>query len=210
MNVTKKFKGFAIIGTVLAGLSMFSTNAFAVSYNWSPQNTVEPISLVTTSLTFKDNKSNTVSCNTITAKAEAPVNGNASVAQTTDSSGTATAPSFSNCTSNLGSASVSCTTPWVATATSLTTVDVSNVACTITVTSLAGTCTITAGTSTSPVHVNGNSWTSSTSQLAANSAASFPISESSAFLPCDGATTSTESGTVQIGATAGSVTIVQV
>src|SRR5260221_14796647 len=107
VNVSKKFKGFAIAGTVLAGLSMFSSNASAVAYNWSPQSTVEPISLVTTSLTFKDNKNNTVSCNTITASAEAPVAGNASVAQTTNSSGTATAPAFSNCTSNLGTASVS-------------------------------------------------------------------------------------------------------
>lgn len=44
--------------------------------------------------------------------------------------------------------------------------------------------------------VNNNTWSNSTSQLAANGSASFTISESG--FACDGATSASETGSVQL------------
>ena len=209
MKVTNKFKGFAVLTTLCAGFSMFALNASAVTYEWRPLSTIEAVSVVGTAVTFTDNVGNHVSCTSVSGtNAEAPAAGSNSKAQTVNGSGAATPPSFSGCSSNLGSASVSCSTAWIITATSTTTADVGNVVCTITITPFIGSCTITVGTTQNPVSVTGNSWSNPNSQLTANSSVNFSISESGTA--CDGATTAHESGTVQVGATKGGVTIVQV
>jgi hypothetical protein len=205
MKITNRVKGIAMVGMALAAVALSSTDAFA-AVQWNPQNTVEPVSVVAlngnTYLQFTDNKNNWVRCTSTSGTyAEAPTNGNAAVAHTTNSSGTSAAPSFSGCTSNLGSASVSCSTSWNITAQTTTSVDVSNVSCTITITPFVGSCTITMSNQS----VSGNTWDNTTSTLTANSGQSITISETGTV--CDGATSATETGKVQVGSPAGSVTI---
>lgn len=188
-RLTRTLAACAVAVTALTALA----GGAAAAGTWSPQNTIEQ---VTGRITITDNKNNTVTCD-LSAYLEAPVGGNAAVAQTVDSSGNPAPPIFSRCTSSFGgSTSMTCSTPWKFAATSTTSVDISNVACTITITPLFGTCTITAGTPSSPVGLGGT-WSNSTSQLTLNSNQSFNISESPSGLPCDGATTATMSGTVQ-------------
>jgi hypothetical protein len=129
-----------------------------------------------------------VTCNTSNGFTLAPVNGNPAVSGTVNSSGAAAPPSFSNCTSSLGSATVTASGQWLFTAKSTTSVDESNASATIKI--AGGICTITM----SNVSIPGNSWSNSTHRLTSNSNASFPIHESGF---CDGATSSTVTAVTQ-------------
>lgn len=205
MKLSGRIKGIALAGVALAAVAFSTSDVFA-AVSWSPQNTVEPVSVVALNgnsyLQFTDNKGNWTRCTSTSGtnvESPGPGNSNTAVAETVNSAGTATQPpSFSGCSSNLGGASVSCSTFWDATATSTTSVDVSNVSCSI---SIGGICTI----SMSNVTVKSNTFDNTTSTLTANSTQSFPISESGL---CDGATSATETGKIMVGTTAGGVTIV--
>jgi hypothetical protein len=202
-TISIKVKGLALLGMAATGLALCATNVSAFT-GWSPTNTVEQVTFPTNgSLTFTDNKNNTVKCTSFTnggnntyAKA---LSTSPTIANTVDVNGNQAAPQFSGCSSSLGgTVTVSCSTSWKLTATSTTSVDASNVACTISIATIFGTCTITSGTSTNPISVTGNTWSNSTSQLTANSTSQFNISESPSGFPCDGATSAHESGTVQL------------
>jgi hypothetical protein len=183
-----KLLGLAAVTAVALTAFVGVSSAFAVA--WSPQNTVEPASLASgSSLVLTNNKGNTVTCNTVTSSVEAPIGGNAAVAGTVNSSGAATPPSFTNCSSNLGSASVSASGQWLFTATSATSVDASHASSSVSI--AGGICHITV----SNAAVAGNTWSNTSHQLALNSGASFPISESGF---CDGATSAKMSGTLQL------------
>jgi len=202
MNLTGKAKGIAAVGAMVMGLAVYSTTAFA-AVSWHPTDTNEPVT-AKTNIVFTDNRGNTVTCTSTNGSNALAPSSNPSVAHTTNSSGTAAGPVFSGCSNSFGlsGTSVTCSNSWNATARTSTSVDISNVACNISLG--GGICVIHAGTSTSPVTVTGNGWNNTTSQLTANSNSSFAVSESGF---CDGATSATESGTVQIGSSPGSVTI---
>jgi hypothetical protein len=173
----------ALAMTAFVGVS----SAFAVQ--WNPQGTVEPTSLKAgTSVVMRDNVGSTVTCNTSNGFTLSPVGGNPAVSGTVNSSGQSAPPTFSNCTSSLGSATVTASGQWLFTATSTTNVNQSNASATIKI--AGGICTITI----SNVSIPNNTWSNSTHQLTSNSGASFPIHESGF---CDGATSSTVSGTSQ-------------
>lgn len=182
-----------LVAVPLIGLGMGSAAALAATVQWNPQNTVEPATLASgSSLVLTDSAGNTVTCNTVTSNVEAPINGNAAVAGTVDSSGAAAAPVFSNCSSNLGSASVTNSGQWLFTATSTSSVDTSQDTSSISIG--GGLCTITVTNAA----VAGNTWNSATNQVILNSSASFPISESGL---CDGATSATIAGSLQLPST---------
>lgn len=178
-----------IVAVTLMALGLGSVSANAATVQWSPQNTVESATLASgTSLVLTDNAGSTVTCKTVSGNVEAPIGGNAAVAGTVNASGSAAPPQFSNCTSNRGSASVSASGQWLFTATSSTSVDASQASAKVTV---AGLCTITV----SNAALAGNTWSNTTHQLTTNSSASFKISESGL---CDGATSATMKGTLQL------------
>ncbi len=186
------FQLIGVAAAALVALAVGSAPAGAVTaVQWNPQNTVEAASLAAgTSIVITDNAGNTVSCNTVTSSVLAPNNGNPAVAGTVNSSGAPAAPQFTNCSSNLGSASASASGQWLFTATGTSTVDASGANAVATI--AGGLCTITISNGAVP----GNTWNNTTHQLALNSGASFHISESG--LLCDGATTATMAGTLQL------------
>lgn len=195
-------------GTWLAGalccMLAGPLTAQAAGCTWSPQNTIEAARLVN-NLVFEDSKGNTITCTSVSFSLVAPTNGDASVAHTVDSSGNPAGPVFSGCTNTVtgGTTTVTCSQSWYFTAQNTTTVTLSNAACTIS--TGGGICQILAGTSTNPLTVTGNTWSNTRSQLTFNSMATFSISESGV---CDGATSASLSGSLQVGPAAGSVTIV--
>lgn len=190
----RHFKLAGLLAAPLIGLGMGSASALAAtSVQWNPQNTVEPATLASgSSLVLKDNAGNTVTCNTVNSNVEAPTNGNPAVAGTVNSSGAAAPPQFTNCTSTLGSASVTNSGQWLFTATSTSSVDASQATSKITI--AGGLCTM----SVSNAAVSGNSWSNTSHQLTLNNTKSFPITESGI---CDGATSATMQGTLQLPST---------
>lgn len=178
-----------LMAVPLIGLAMGSAAALGATVQWNPQNTVEPATLASgSSLVLTDNRGNTVTCNTVSSNVEAPINGNPAVAGTVNSSGAAAAPQFTNCSSNLGSASVTNSGQWLFTATGTSSVDASQATSSV---NIGGFCTI----KVSNAAVSGNAWNNTTHQLTLNNSASFPISESGL---CDGATSATMKGTLQL------------
>lgn len=200
MKLSGRIKAIAMAGLALAAVALSSTDAFA-AVQWNPQNTVEPVSILSlngnTYFQFTDNKNNWVRCTSVSMYLEAPTNGNPAHAHTVDASGNTAPPAFSGCSSNLGSATVTCTTSWWIDAASTTSIDVTNVSCSI---NIGGICTI----SFSNVTIKGDVWDNATSTLTFNSTQSFSISESGL---CDGATSATFTGKLQVGSTQGGVTI---
>src|SRR5947209_4975052 len=190
----RSIKLMGIAGATALAFSAFVGVSSAAAVSWSPQNTVEQATAAS-NVVLTDNKGNTVTCTSLTngsnnSYVKAPVNGNAAVAGTVNSSGSAAPPQFGGCSSNLGSASVSASGQWLFTATSTTSVDASNASSKAVI--AGGACTITISNASAP----GNSWSNSTHRLTLNSNDTFPISESG-FL-CDGATSAHESGTLQL------------
>jgi hypothetical protein len=178
----------------LTAVTAFALTAFvgvssAFAVQWNPQNTVESSSLAKgTSVVMTDNVGSTVTCSTENGFTLSPIGGNPAVSGTVNSSGAAAPPVFSNCTSSLGSATVTGSGQWLFTATSTTNVNETNASATIKIG--GGLCTITM----SGVSIPNNTWSNTTHQLTANSGASFPIHESGF---CDGATSSKVSGVSQ-------------
>ena len=183
-----KLLGLSAVAALALTAFVGVSSAFAVQ--WNPQNTVEPASLASgSSLVMTNNKGNTITCTGVSSNVLAPIGGNAAVAGTVNSSGASAPPSFSGCSSNLGSATVTGSGQWLFTATSTTSVDASHASATIKI--AGGLCTITVSNASAA----GNTWNNSTHQLTLNNGASFPISESGF---CDGATSAHQSGTLQM------------
>lgn len=176
------------IGTAAAD----ATSAQAVQ--WNPQNKAEATTLASGSkLIITDNMGNNVTCSVVATNMLAPVGGNPAVAGTVDSAGNPAPPQISNCTNTLiptATTTVTASGQWLATATSTTSVDVSQASAIV---DIGGTCKATV----SNVTVPGNTWDNKTHQMKANSASSFPMSESGL---CDGSTSATLSGTLQLPA----------
>jgi hypothetical protein len=197
---TVKLLGMLAVAAFVAAAFVGVSSAAAAS--WSPQNTVEQSTIPSGgSVVFTDNRGSTVTCTSLTngttnSYVEAPVGGNPAVAGSVNSRGSAAPPQFGGCSSSLGSASVTASGQWLFTATSTTTVDGSNASAKILIG--GGLCTITISKASIP----NNSWSNTSHQLTANSSASFPISESGL---CDGATSATQKGAIQLPST---VTIV--
>jgi hypothetical protein len=170
-------------------LTAFVGVSSALAVQWNPQNTVTSTSLAAgTKVVMTDNVGSTVTCSTVNGFNLAPVGGNPAVSGTVNSSGSPAPPVFSNCTSSLGSATVTGSGQWLFTATSTTNVNQSNASATIRI--AGGICTITM----TNVSIPNNTWSNTTHQLTSNSGASFPIHESGF---CDGATSSKVSGISQ-------------
>lgn len=190
-SICRTLIGIVAATLVVLGLSTAMANAATVQ--WNPQNTVESATLASgTSLVLTDNAGSTVTCKTVSGSVEAPIGGNPAVAGTVNASGSAAPPQFSNCTSSFGSASVSASGQWLFTATSSTSVDASQASAKVTV--AGGLCTITV----SNAALTGNAWSNTNHQLTTNSSASFKISESGL---CDGASSATMKGTLQLPST---------
>jgi VCBS repeat-containing protein len=190
--LTAKRMLIGVFAVVTIALGFGNAAAQAATVTWHPQSTIESAGLGAGSkLVLTDNAGNTVTCTTVSANVEAPISGNAAVAGTVNSSGTAAPPSITSCSSNLGSASVTASGQWLFTATSATTVDASQASATARV---AGLCTITV----SNAAIANNTWNNTTHQATINSSVSTPISESGL---CDGATSATLSGVLQLPST---------
>ncbi|MFC7342818.1 hypothetical protein [Saccharopolyspora griseoalba] len=184
--------GAAMIAAMsLAGASVAQA-ASVQAVQWNPQNTVEPIALASGSeLVMRSNTGTEVRCSTVGGNVLAPTGGDPAVAGTVDSAGNAAPPTFTNCTNTLmpsASTTVTASGQWLATATSTTSVDISQASATV---NIGGVCEITVRNASVP----GNGWDNGTHQLTANSGESFPISESGV---CDGGTSATLSGTLQL------------
>jgi hypothetical protein len=180
----RKIAAVAMIAAFSLGGAAAAQAATAQAVQWNPQNTVEPITLVSgTQLVMRANTGVEVRCDVVNGNVQAPVGGNPAVAGTVDSSGAPAAPTITDCTNTLA--------PSAATATSTGSVDISQASATVTI---SGACTITVDNASVPA----NGWDNGTHQLTANSDSSFPINESG--LLCDGATSATLSGTLQLPA----------
>lgn len=167
----------AVVSMAVMGLSPAS------AANWDPQGTVNAFH---GNLTLTTNAAGSVSC-TVTGFVKA----GGSLANTTTSSGNLAPPVFTNCTNNIASGSttaVVATSSWGAFATSTTAVDVLGQAH-ITISQFG---TVLCRISVSAAVAN-NSWSNAAHTLTANSASSFPVTESGA---CDGGTTGTMAGVV--------------
>lgn len=187
MRSIKKF-GTAVVAVLSLAAMVGASSASALT--WSPLNTNSgPASGV---LTLTTNRGASVRC-TYGSNAIARGTAPQTLAQTSNSAGTVAPPTWSSCSNSISplvSTTVRSSSAWNLIATSTTTVDVTNGNAVI---SIGGVCTITA----TAVTVRGNGWVNGPpARLTANSAASFPISESG-FL-CDGGTTATMSGSVSI------------
>jgi hypothetical protein len=184
---TLKMLGLTAVAALALTAFVGVSSAFAVQ--WNPQGTVEPTSLKAgTSVQMKTNRGATVTCNTSNGFTLSPIGGNPAVSGTTDSAGNPAPPSFSNCTSSLGSATVTASGQWLFTATSTTNVNESNASATVKV--AGGICTITM----TNVSIPNNTWSNSAHTLTSNSSATFPIHESGF---CDGGTSATVTGVSQ-------------
>lgn len=177
-----------VVGTFLAG----SSAAQAAAVQWNPQNTVEPLTLASGSqLVMRSSSGLEVRCSTVGGNVLAPTGGDSSVAGTVDSAGNAAPPTFTNCTNTLipsATTTVTASGQWLAKATSTTSADISQASATV---NIGGICQV----KVSNAAVSGNGWDNNTHQLTANSNGSFPISESGL---CDGATSATLAGTLQL------------
>jgi hypothetical protein len=191
----RKIAAVAMIAAFSLGGAAAAQAATAQAVQWNPQNTVEPITLVSgTQLVMRANTGVEVRCDVVNGNVQAPVGGNPAVAGTVDSSGAPAAPTITDCTNTLAPSAATTVTPsgqWLTTATSTGSVDISQASATVTI---SGACTITVDNASVPA----NGWDNGTHQLTANSDSSFPINESG--LLCDGATSATLSGTLQLPA----------
>jgi hypothetical protein len=194
----RSIKLMGIAGATALALSAFVGVSSAAAVSWSPQNTVEQSTVASGSkLVFKDNKGFTVTCTSASngstnSYTEAPVGGNPAVAGSVNSRGQAAPPQFGGCTNSLlpsDPTTVTASGQWLFTATSTTTVNGSNASAVINIGN--GACKITISNASAP----NNSWSNSTHQLTLNGNDTFPISQSGFF--CDGATSGSQSGTLQ-------------
>lgn len=186
------FKLIGITAGAAAVIGAGNVSAHAATVQWNPQNTVVSATLASgSSLVMTDNRGARVTCTTVTSNVKAPIGGNAAVAGTVNTSGTAAPPSITSCTNTVfpsASTTVTASGQWLFTATSASAVNASQAS---SVVSIGGLCRITV----SNAAIASNAWNNTTHQLALNSGASFPISESGF---CDGATSATISGTLQL------------
>ncbi|RRO15140.1 hypothetical protein EIL87_17920 [Saccharopolyspora rhizosphaerae] len=189
----RKAAGVALIAAFSLGGAAAAQAATAQAVQWNPQNTVEPITLASgTQLVMRSNTGLEVRCSTVSGNVLAPTGGDPAVAGTVNSAGAPAAPTFTDCTNTLApsaTTTVTATGQWLSTATSTSSVDISQASATV---NISGVCTVEVDN----VTVRGNGWDNGTHQLTANSGESFPISESG-FL-CDGGTSATLSGTLQL------------
>ncbi|WP_406688256.1 hypothetical protein REH65_16695 [Saccharopolyspora sp. ID03-671] len=183
----------ALITVFTLGGAAAAQAATAQAVQWNPQNTVEPITLAAgTQLVMRSNTGVEVRCGTVSGNVLAPTGGNPAVAGTVDRAGAPAAPTITNCTNTLAPSAATTVTAsgqWLATATGTSNVDISQASATV---NISGVCSIRVDN----VSVPANGWDNGTHQLTANSGASFPISESG--LLCDGGTSATLSGTLQL------------
>ncbi|GAA2359990.1 hypothetical protein GCM10009854_43660 [Saccharopolyspora halophila] len=184
--------GAAMIAAfALAGGSVAQA-ATTQAVQWNPQDTVEPVALASGSeLVMRSNSGTEVRCGTVDGNVLAPTGGDPAVAGTVDSAGNPAPPTITNCTNTLmpsATTTVTASGQWLAAATGTTSVDISQASATV---DIGGVCEITVDN----VAVPGNGWDNGTHQLTANSNESFPISESGF---CDGGTSATLSGTLQL------------
>jgi hypothetical protein len=174
----------AVIG--LVGLLVALLPAGATAANWDPVNTVVDGQ---GTLTIGTSSSLSIMCTaTIRAKSTG-----GDVLQTVNAAGTAAPPTFSDCTDTVfGATTVTASTPWSATATSTTAVDLTNL--NVDFNTLNGSCTL----SWDNVSLANNVWSNTGHTLTFNSSTSFPVT-SSVF--CPSVSTMTISGTVNFPAT---------
>jgi hypothetical protein len=173
---------------VIALLAASAPSVGAVQ--WNPQRTAAGPFTGTKAIT-------TGAGNPITCGISGYIFATGAIATTSNAAGTATPPTFSSCTNTINRGLLTCVTAssaWTFTATSLTTVDESNVNFVIRLVSgstcaTAALCTITA----SSVTLTGNAWSNATSLLTENRTIRFAITETGL---CDGATTATLPGTI--------------
>jgi hypothetical protein len=179
-----KMFGLAVLAAL--GLTAMLGVGMASAANFDPANkTVHAHG----TLTLTTNVGSAVTCN-FTTFLTSPGNDHA---VTVDATNMAAGPSFSGCTNTISSglstsvvATPGTTGAWTLTATSTSTINVTNGGATI---NIGGICTITA----MGVSVPNNAWNETTHVLTPNNGVTFPISESGF---CDGATTGRMSGSV--------------
>lgn len=160
MRSMKKF-GTAVAAASMAMALVGASSASAAT--WDPQNTVVHGHGVLTL-----NAGASVTC-TVTTNVKAT----GDRATTTNAAGADAGPTFSGCTNSLGLSptTVTSSSAWVATATSTSSVDVTNGNAVI---NIGGVCTVTA----SNVSVPNNAWSNATHTLTPNSGVSFPLTRS--------------------------------
>ncbi len=170
----------------LAALSALALVPSASAATWDPQGTV---------IAGHGNLTLNSGSGRVTCTVDVFTKATGDLAQTTNASGTPAGPTFSNCTNNLGLSPtvVTSSAAWNATATSTTSVDVTNGNATINIG--GGACVITANAS-----VPNNGWSNATHTLTASSATAFPITRHG-FCPLT-ASTATMSGSVIFPASA--------
>jgi len=163
MHSMKKYATAVAVASMLMALVGVSS---ASATSWDPQGTVVHGH---GDLTLHASGGATVTC-TVTLNVKAT----GSLAQTTNAAGALTGPTFSNCTNSTGISPTVVTSSgsWTATATSTTSVDVTQGNAFINIGN--GFCTITADNASVP----GNTWSNALHTLTANSTPTFLITRS--------------------------------